>query len=449
MKRFISLLLSFVIVCSCMFCFSIISVNSATTSQQNIVGWADYYYDITWTAQKTVSGWKGNYTYYQGNSYRLPYGQPVTQGKYIGYGVSIDDFISATKDANSAFYSTKSYYSGYSSNSVYYATDCSAFVSLCWGIPRSTTSSIPSRATGLGKLSSSTVNSLQIGDCLNSTSAEHVVLVTDVTYSGGIVTSVEITEQTPPQLKRTTYSASSLVSYYGARGYYIYRYNGTVPTPPSQEPEIKYWYDNLKPTDLGENFCAYIKHKNTEMYLTSNEDKITGQVPNGSYNQKWNFTRMDNGAYTISTFDNNKFMDVWGSGTSDNTVVHLYNECTYKENQQFFIYVINGSYYFRPLYTDKVLDMKEIPDYNLAIWTHINDHTPQMFEIIAVTDIIGDADGDGGVNIMDATTIQMHVAKYKVENIILSCADVNGDGEISIIDATLVQMYIAELIKSF
>ena len=92
MKKFVSVLLSFVIVCSCMICFPIISVNSATTSQQNIVGWADYYYDITWTAQKTVSGWKGNYTYYQGNSYRLPYGQPVTQGKYIGYGVSIDDF---------------------------------------------------------------------------------------------------------------------------------------------------------------------------------------------------------------------------------------------------------------------------------------------------------------------------------------------------------------------
>lgn len=70
-------------------------------------------------------------------------------------------------------------------------------------------------------------------------------------------------------------------------------------------------------------------------------------------------------------------------------------------------------------------------------------------KVIPMIVLIGDADGDGGVNIMDATTIQLHVAKYKVENINLSCADVNGDGEISIIDATLVQMYIAELIKSF
>ena len=47
-------------------------------------------------------------------------------------------------------------------------------------------------------------------------------------------------------------------------------------------------------------------------------------------------------------------------------------------------------------------------------------------EVIQPLGVIGDADGDGGVNIMDATTIQLHVAKYKVENINLSCADVNG-----------------------
>lgn len=70
-------------------------------------------------------------------------------------------------------------------------------------------------------------------------------------------------------------------------------------------------------------------------------------------------------------------------------------------------------------------------------------------KIIPMIVLIGDADGDGEVNVMDVTTIQMHVAKYKVENINLSCADVDGDGEISVIDATLVQMYIAELIKSF
>lgn len=216
-----------------------IKAKAATSSQQNIVAWADYYYGITWTAQKTVYGWKGNYTYSKGNTYRLPYGQPVTKGKYIGYQVNIDDFIAATDDEDSIFYTTKSYYSGYSSNSVYYATDCSGFVSICWGLKtRHTTSTIPSCSTNLGNLSSSTVNKLQIGDCLNSTSDKHVVLVTDVVYSGDTVKKIEITEQTPPQLKRTTYTASELVSKYSSKGYSIYRYSGTVSAPPSQKPII-------------------------------------------------------------------------------------------------------------------------------------------------------------------------------------------------------------------
>lgn len=62
--------------------------------------------------------------------------------------------------------------------------------------------------------------------------------------------------------------------------------------------------------------------------------------------------------------------------------------------------------------------------------------------------VIGDANGDGTVNIVDATTIQIYVAKYKIENISLTCADVNCDGAISITDATLIQMYITGLIKS-
>lgn len=238
MKKLLSIALVVIMALSVIPIGNMVDVSAATTSQQNIVGWADYYYGIKWTAQTTVSGWKGNYTYSKGSSYRLPYGQPVTKGKYIGFGVSVDDFLKATKDSDSVFYTTKSYYSGYSSNSVYYALDCSAFVSLCWGISRSTTSSIPSKGTSLGKLSSSTVNKIQIGDCLNSTSDGHVVLVTDVTYSGSTVKSVEITEQTPPQLKRTTYTVSNLVSKYSSKGYSIYRYNGTVPAPPSEKPVI-------------------------------------------------------------------------------------------------------------------------------------------------------------------------------------------------------------------
>lgn len=75
-------------------------VQAATTSQNNIVARADYLYDKTWVCQSTVYGWNYNYTFYAGNTYHLPYGQPINSGYYIGYGVSVDNFINA---ANSEF----------------------------------------------------------------------------------------------------------------------------------------------------------------------------------------------------------------------------------------------------------------------------------------------------------------------------------------------------------
>ncbi len=233
-KRIISFLLCFVML------FGIVSmapvsprnqVHAATTSQNNIVARANYLYNSTWVCQKTVSGWKGNYTFTKGNTYHLPYGQPVYAGAYIGFGVSVDDFLAAAANASSVFYTSQSNYAG--KTSTYYATDCSAYVSWSWGTSRQTTATIPNISTLIGSVTTSNVtNKLQLGDALNSTSAGHVVLVTGLTYdSSGAVTGIEITEQTPPQLKRTSHTVSSLVSKYGS-SYKIYRYGGTVPAAP-------------------------------------------------------------------------------------------------------------------------------------------------------------------------------------------------------------------------
>ncbi len=223
------LLTFFVFVCTLM-CNGI-SANAATVSQNNIKARANYLYDSTWVCQKTVAGWRGQYYYYAGNTYRMPYGQPVHAGRYIGYYVSVDDYLAATKNANSVFYNSRSNCSGM--DSVYYATDCSAFVSWCWGISRQTTATIPSYSTYIGMANSANVYSLQLGDCLNSNYVGHVVLVTGLTYnSSGTLTQIEITEQTPPQLKRSYYTPAQLASKYGAN-YGIYRYYGSVPSAPS------------------------------------------------------------------------------------------------------------------------------------------------------------------------------------------------------------------------
>ncbi len=59
--------------------------------------------------------------------------------------------------------------------------------------------------------------------------------------------------------------------------------------------------------------------------------------------------------------------------------------------------------------------------------------------------LIGDADGNGKVNVNDITAIQRHLAQ--VETLTGTClanADANCDGEVDINDATLLQMYLAE-----
>ena len=87
-------------------------VRAATANQNNIVARANYLYNATWVCQKTVSGWRGNYTFTKGNTYHLPYGQPVSAGAYIGYSVSVDAFLEAAANANSVFYTSKSNYAG-------------------------------------------------------------------------------------------------------------------------------------------------------------------------------------------------------------------------------------------------------------------------------------------------------------------------------------------------
>ena len=59
---------------------------------------------------------------------------------------------------------------------------------------------------------------------------------------------------------------------------------------------------------------------------------------------------------------------------------------------------------------------------------------------------LGDVNGDGIVNVDDATLIQKYLAELEtIEGIYLYAADSNEDTEIDVSDATAIQMYSVEL----
>ncbi len=63
---------------------------------------------------------------------------------------------------------------------------------------------------------------------------------------------------------------------------------------------------------------------------------------------------------------------------------------------------------------------------------------------------MGDIDGNGKIDIIDATAIQRHIARIiAIDETFLCFTDVDGDGEISVMDCTSVQRFIAKIIRTF
>ena len=75
------------------------------------------------------------------------------------------------------------------------------------------------------------------------------------------------------------------------------------------------------------------------------------------------------------------------------------------------------------------------------------DHFSVYLITIKDNNSIGDVDGDGVVNINDATLIQKYVAELvSLTPDQIKAADTNGDSDVNINDATMIQKYIAELV---
>ncbi|MCQ2501469.1 MAG: GBS Bsp-like repeat-containing protein, partial [Lachnospiraceae bacterium] len=207
---------------------------STSAGVKNIVARARQNVDIRWTPVRNVNGFNDPTdpltVYYAGNTYNaIPYGQQVSSGVWVPQSVSYEDFLSAVRNGGSPLYSAR----GRNGNmdSTYYANDCSAMASYCYGISRMTTWGFGSSGMFVNVPGNSIYNA-EIGDCFNFSGA-HIELITDMQYdAAGKLVAVEVTEQTPPKARSILYTPSRVQALINS-GYTLKRYVGrdAVPAP--------------------------------------------------------------------------------------------------------------------------------------------------------------------------------------------------------------------------
>ncbi len=235
-----------------------------SANQQNIVLRAQQMANVQWTPQADRYAWGGNSGSYvsskdydeiyknggifrKGATYKgVPYSQPV-HGGYVGWDISLADFVNATNNAGSAFYSG---YSDFTKLAPYYGGDCSSFASWCWDLPyRCTCTSMLEFSQAI----ENNINNIQVGDVLNDPNS-HVMVVTDVAYgSRGEVVSFELTQETPPLVKVSCYGelisgkdyksvssqyADSAFNSFISQGYKLYRRSCNTKPNVSQPADV-------------------------------------------------------------------------------------------------------------------------------------------------------------------------------------------------------------------
>lgn len=83
--------------------------------------------------------------------------------------------------------------------------------------------------------------------------------------------------------------------------------------------------------------------------------------------------------------------------------------------------------------------------YGTAAYTYATAHEMAYYLLDGVK--LGDTNGDGVVDISDATVIQRHLADLgQLEGIYLKAADTNGDGVYDVSDVTALQMFCADCV---
>lgn len=162
----------------------------------------------------------------------VPYSSVRSEGRYIGFDISLRTFLAAVENPNSVLY-TENLRGKVSNAAAFYGAVCSSYTSyaLQCGIWEVSRRHGPEVSQGIMRVEPQSAQTAQVGDViytphLTATSGSHVEIVTAVEKGqAGHVTSVRVEESRPPTTKTTNRSAASFDAHLAVGNKQLFRIN--------------------------------------------------------------------------------------------------------------------------------------------------------------------------------------------------------------------------------
>ena len=217
-----------------------------------------------------------------------------------------------------------------------------------------------------------------------------------------------------------------------------------------------------------------------EQSYLNNSRNIILYGKNNRKNQAWNIRKNDDGTFCFINQLSGYYLDLEHANTDNGTNVSQYQYNGYN-NQKWKLHRVIEDNMITVGNIKSSIDTPEITvevdgnllvankDYTTSfkydvvtkIYTStingINNYCGSVTKEVAIsvvdptdppieqTTILGDADGDGVVTVLDATTIQKKLASISVPIYIEVAADVDGDKVVNVLDATYIQKHLAHM----
>lgn len=160
----------------------------------------------------------------------VPYSSVRSEGRYIGFDISLRTFLAAVQNPRSVLY-TENLAGKVPNAAAYYGTVCSSYTSygLQCGIWEVSRRHGPEISEGIVLVEPQSAQAVQVGDViytphLTETSGSHVEMVTAVTRDDqGRVTSVRVDESRPPTTQTTNRTAANFDAHLASRNKQLFR----------------------------------------------------------------------------------------------------------------------------------------------------------------------------------------------------------------------------------